>query len=107
MYLLSVSRASLYYQPAPPDTTELLLKRRIDEIYTEAPFYGARKIAEQLQQEGHSCCRVTARKYMLQMGIEAIVPKPNLSQRNQEHKVYPYLLRGMSIDSPNAVWGQA
>lgn len=103
--LLSVSRASIYYQPAPPDTTELLLKRRIDEIYTEAPFYGARKIAEQLQQEGHSCCRVTARKYMQQMGIEAIVPKPNLSQRNQEHKVYPYLLRGMKIDRPNAVWG--
>ncbi len=103
--LLSVSRASLYYQPAPPDTTELVLKRRIDEIYTESPFYGARKIAEQLQQEGHSCCRVTARRYMQQMGLEAIVPKPNLSQRNHEHKVYPYLLRGMSIDRPNAVWG--
>lgn len=103
--LLSVSRASLYYQPAPPDTTELLLKRRIDEIYTESPFYGARKRAEQLQQEGHSCCRVTARKYMQQMGIEAIRPRPNLSQRNQEHKIYPYLLRGMRIERSNAVWG--
>ncbi len=103
--LLSVSRASLYYQPAPPDMTEVLLKRRIDEIYTESPFYGARKIATQLQQEGYSCCRVTARKCMQQMGIEAIVPKPNLSQRNQEHKVYPYLLRGMQIKHPNAVWG--
>jgi putative transposase len=103
--LLSVSRASLYYQPAPPDTTEVRLKRRIDEIYTESPFYGARKIAEQLQQEGHSCCRITARKYMQQMGIEAIRPRPNLSQRNQEHKVYPYLLRGMRIEHPNAVWG--
>lgn len=103
--LLSVSRASIYYQPAPLDTIELLLKRRIDEIYTGSPFYGARKIAEQLQQEGHSCCRVTARKYMQQMGIEAIRPMPNLSQRNQEHKVYPYLLRGMRIEHPNAVWG--
>lgn len=103
--LLSVSRASLYYQPAPPDMTEVLLKRRIDEIYTESPFYGARKIAEQLQQEGHSCCRATARKYMQQMGIEAIRPMPNLSQRNQEHRVYPYLLRGMRIERPNVVWG--
>jgi len=103
--LLSVSRASLYYQPALPDATELALKRRIDEIYTDAPFYGARKVAAQLQVEGLACCRATAGKYMRQMGIEAIRPGPNLSRRNQEHKVYPYLLRGLSIDYPNAVWG--
>lgn len=91
--------------PASLALDQLRIKRRIDEIYTEAPFYGARKMAEQLQVEGFCCCHATARKYMQQMGIEAIGPGPNLSRRNQEHQICPYLLRGLPIDRPNLVWG--
>jgi putative transposase len=80
--LLSVSRSSLYYQPRPPSAEEVRLKHRIDEVYTQSPFYGSRKIAAQLQREGMGINRKTVARYMQEMGIAAIYPGPNLSQRN-------------------------
>jgi putative transposase len=80
--LLSVSRSSLYYQPRPPSAEEVRLKHRIDEVYTQCPFYGSRKIAAQLQREGMGINRKTVARYMQEMGIAAIYPGPNLSQRN-------------------------
>ena len=74
--LLSLSRASLYYQPRPPSTEEVRLKHRIDEVYTQSPFYGARKIAAQLQREGMSINRKTVGRYMSEMGIAAVYPGP-------------------------------
>ena len=103
--LLSVSRASMYYQPAAASDAEIAAKRRIDEIYTARPFYGSRKIAVQMKREGIEVCRNTVAKFMRQMGIAAIFPGPNLSKRDRDHKVYPYLLRGMDVKQPNEVWG--
>jgi putative transposase len=103
--LLGVSRSSLYYQPRPASAEEVQLKHRIDEIYTELPFYGARKIAAQLEREGMSINRKTVGRYMQEMGIAAIYPGPNLSKRNQKEGVYPYLLRNITSAYPNHIWG--
>src|SRR5262249_42704424 len=91
--LLCISRSRLYYVPRPPSAREVTLKHRIDAIYTDCPFYGARKIACTLREEGYVIGRKRVRAYMQQMGLEAIYPKPNLSQPAAEHRVYPYLLR--------------
>jgi hypothetical protein len=74
--LLSLSRSSLYYQPRPPSAEEVRLKHRIDEVYTQSPFYGSRKIAAQLQREGMGIKRKTVARYMQEMGIAAIYPGP-------------------------------
>jgi putative transposase len=103
--LLSLSRASLYYQPRPPSAEEVRLKHRIDEIYTQSPFYGARKIAAQLQREGMGINRKTVGRYMSEMGIAAIYPGPNLSKRNHNEGVSPYLLRHITSAYPNHIWG--
>lgn len=103
--LLSLQRSGLYYQPRPPSAAEVALKHRIDEIYTAIPFYGSRKIAAQLKQEGFETCRETVRQYMREMGLAAIYPRPRLSQANPAHKVYPYLLRNVTASYPNHVWG--
>ena len=101
--LLSLSRASLYYQPHPPSAEEVRLKHRIDEVYTQSPFYGSRKIAAQLQREGMGINRKTVARYMQEMGIAAIYPGPNLSQRNHKEGVYPYLLRQITSAYPNHI----
>jgi len=103
--LLRLSRSSLYDQPRPPSAAEVQLKHRIDEIYTQWPFYGARKIAAQLQREGMVINRKTVGRYMNEMGIAAIYPGPNLSRRNHQEGVYPYLLRHVTSAYPNHIWG--
>jgi putative transposase len=103
--LLNLNRSSLYYQPRPPRAEEVRLKHRIDEIYTQSPFYGARRIAAQLQREGMSINRKTVGRYMQEMGIAAIYPGPNLSKRTQKEGVYPYLLRHITSAYPNHIWG--
>ena len=103
--ILSLNRSSLYYKPVPPSPEEIRLKHRIDEIYTQYPFLGSRRIAAILNTEGERIHRNTVQKYMREMGIAAIYPGPNLSKRNLEHRIYPYLLRGITIDRPNQVWG--
>jgi putative transposase len=103
--LLSLSRASLYYQPVSPLPEEVALKHRIDEIYTDYPFYGSRRITVQLRREGRRINRKAVQRHMREMGIVGICPDPNLSQRNLEHRVYPYLLRQVTAAYPNHVWG--
>jgi len=107
--LLSLSRASLYYQPVSPSAAEVALKHRIDELYTVYPFYGSRRITVQLRREGThrvpAINRKAVQRHMREMGIAAICPGPNLSQRNQAHRVYPYLLRQVTAAYPNHVWG--
>lgn len=104
--LLSVSRASLYYQPRPAGDQEVQIKHRLDELYTEYPFLGSRKLVWILEQEGISVGRHTVRRYRQEMGLWTIYPKPNLSQpAAEEHVIYPYLLRGLPIVRPNQVWG--
>jgi putative transposase len=95
----------LYYQPVPVSPEEIRLKHRIDEIYTELPFYGSRKITAQLQLEGVSINRKRVQRYMREMEISGICPGPNLSKRNLAHRLYPYLLSGVSASYPNHIWG--
>jgi len=102
--LLGLSRASLYYRPVGPSAQEIACKHRIDELYTKYPFYGSRKMTEVLRREGSTISRPTVQKYMREMGIAGIAPGPNLSKPHPEHKVYPYLLRGLRIERPNQVW---
>jgi putative transposase len=103
--LLSLSRTSLYYQPVLPSAEEVALKHRIDEIYTEFPFYGSRRIAAQLRREGRCINRKAVQRHMREMGIAGICPGPNLSQRGQAHRIYPYLLRQVTAAYPDHVWG--
>lgn len=103
--ILSLSRSSLYYKAAPPSAAEVAAKHRIDELYLDFPYYGARRMAAQLQREGHSVDRKTARAYMKEMGLIAVYPGPNVSKRQSEHRVFPYLLRGVRAAHPNHVWG--
>jgi len=102
--LLSVSRSSLYYQPVPPSAEEVALKHRIDEIYTQYPFYGSRRITAVLNRT-ITINRKKVQRCMREMGIAGICPGPNLSQRRADHPIYPYLLRNLTIHAPNQVWG--
>jgi putative transposase len=103
--LLSVSRSSLYYHPREPSAEEIAIKHRIDELYTQSPFYGSRKIKAQLRREGVVISRKTVQRHMREMGIVAIYPGPNLSRRQHKEHVFPYLLRNLVIRAPNHVWG--
>ena len=102
--LLNLNRSTLYYKPVLVDELTLRLMNRIDEIYTDFPFYGSRKILVALKGEGWIVGRDKVRSLMRKMGLKAIYPKPNLSKRNQEHKIYPYLLRGLELTGPEHVW---
>ena len=97
---LSLNRTSLYYTPLAPSPEEITIKHRIDELYTAFPFYGSRKLAAVLKIN-----RKAVQRHMREMGIAAICPGPNLSRRNTEHRVFPYLLRGVTVAYPNHVWG--
>lgn len=103
--LLSLSRSSFYYRPVPPSAREVAIKHLIDEIYTKHPFYGSRRITAQLRRGNITINRKTVQRYMREMGIAGISPGPNLSKRNIEHQLYPYLLRNVTIDHPDHVWG--
>jgi putative transposase len=103
--LLSLSRASLYYRPRPPSLEEVALKHRIDTLYSQYPFYGSRRIAAHLRHDGLVINRKAIQRHMREMGIAGIAPGPNLSRRDSEHRVYPYLLRDVPAAYPNHVWG--
>lgn len=102
--ILSVNRSRLYYKPVPVSEEELAIMRALDELYTAYPFYGARRMTVALQNMGFLVNHKRVSRLMREMGIEAIYPKPRTSIANPEHKVYPYLLRGMEINRPNLVW---
>lgn len=104
--LLGISRSSIYYQRADVDQVDVELMNEIDQIYTDCPFYGSRKIAKELGRKlKFPVNRKKVQRLMRMMGIEAVYPKPNLSLNNTPHPVYPYLLRGLTINRPNQVWG--
>lgn len=103
--LLNLNRTSLYYKPVEPSPEELIIKHRIDELYTKYPFFGSRRIKEHLEADGLLINRKAVQRHMREMGIEGIHPGPNLSKRNMQHRIYPYLLRGLQIGHPNHVWG--
>jgi putative transposase len=102
--LLGISYSSLFYKRVAPSVRELAIQRRIDEIYTAHPYYGSRKIAVVLRPE-FGVSRPTIQAYMRAMGIFAIVPGPNTSRPAPQHQIYPYLLRTVTANHPNHIWG--
>lgn len=102
--LLDVSRSSVYYAPKVNEE-DIAAMNRIDEIYTERPFYGSRRIKEELKEYRISIGREHVQKLMRVMGLEAIYPKKRTSFPDISHKTYPYLLSGISPFHPNHIWG--
>jgi putative transposase len=102
--LLNLARSGVY-RPKPVTTADdLALMRRIDELHLELPFYGSRRMMFELNKEGRGVNRKRVQRLMRVMGIEALVPRPGTSKAAPGHKIYPYLLRGLTITEPNHVW---
>ncbi len=102
--LLDLARSTFYYSPTPTSERDLKLMRQIDEIHMELPFYGSRRICYELRQRGYDVGRGHVSTLMRKMGIEALYRKPRTSKPHPEHKIYPYLLRGLEITRANHVW---
>jgi putative transposase len=102
--LLGVSRSGFYYDPVSESQKNLTLMRLLDEQYTRTPFYGSRRMREWLATQGHEVNRKRVSRLMALMGIEAVYPKPKLSQPGEGHRIYPYLLRGTKVERVNQVW---
>lgn len=102
--MLGVARSCLYRKPSPANDNDLALMRRIDALHTKRPFLGSRRIARMLGEEGLPINRKRVRRLMQLMGIEALGPKPRTTQPAPGHKIYPYLLRDLTIGRPNQVW---
>lgn len=102
--LLSLARSGVYRQQRPANDNDLGVMRRLDELFTAWPFLGSRRLAAMLRAEGHTINRKRVRRLMRQMGIAALGPKRRTTKPAPGHKIYPYLLRGMTIERPNQVW---
>jgi len=102
--LLGVARSTAYYGPSPVSEQDLALMRLIDEIHLEFPFYGSRRIRDELDTRGQRVNRKRVQRLMREMGIRALYPRRRTSMPGKGHKVYPYLLRDMTITRANQVW---
>jgi putative transposase len=102
--LVGISRGTVYYHPEPISDADLRLMRRIDELHLELPFAGSRMLRDLLNAEGFEVGRRHVATLMRRMGVEAIYRKPNTSKKHPKHPVFPYLLRGMTIERANQVW---
>jgi putative transposase len=102
--LLDLSRSGVYRPKSVTGTEDLAVMRRIDELHLELPFYGSRRMMFELNKEGRWVNRKRVQRLMRVMGIEALVPRPGTSKAAPGHKIYPYLLRGLTIAEPNHVW---
>src|SRR5665213_772889 len=102
--LLKIHRSGLYYQPRAESEENLLLMRLLDEQYFNTPFYGYRKLTRWLNEKGYTVNPKRMKRLMKLMGWQTLYRKPNTSWKNSEHKVYPYLLKDLSITHRNQVW---
>ena len=102
--LLSLTRSTLYAMPAGESAENLALMRRIDEQFLETPWYGSRQMARWLRRQGHLVGRHRVRRLMRKMGLSPIYQAPRTSQPHPQHRIYPYLLRDLTIERPNHVW---
>lgn len=102
--LLGISRSWVYYQPAPVSAEDLQLMRLLDELHLARPFLGSRRLVDELKDRGFHVNRKRVQRLMRLMGIEASYPKPRTSRAAKKHKVYPYLLRDLSVERVNQVW---
>ena len=101
---LGISRSTVYALPTPLSERDHQLMKRIDRLHLEMPFAGARMLRDLLAHEGIKVGRKHVATLMKRMGIEALYRKPRTTRKHPQHRVYPYLLRGMTIDRPNQVW---
>jgi putative transposase len=101
--VLGVNRSSFYYVPRPllEDTD---LANEIHDVWLEIPSYGYRRVTEELQRRGYLINSKKVLRLMRDMKLQAIYPRPKTSLRSPSHPIYPYLLRGLDISSPNQVW---
>jgi len=102
--LLGLCRLTFYYKTAGETPKNLALMKRLDEIFLDVPFFGARQMARMLRREGHWVNRKRIVRLMRKMGLEAVYRRPNTSRPRPEHKIFPYLLRDMAITRANQVW---
>ncbi len=102
--LLSISRSGWYYEPKGESPLNLSLMRMIDEQFLNTPYYGSRQMARHLRRLGYCVSRKRVRRLMRLMGLEAIYQSPKTSLPHPEHKIYPYLLNGLTINRSNQVW---
>ena len=102
--LLDVPRSSAYYRGEPASEADLAVMRLIDEIYLQWPFYGSRRMRDELEERGHTVNRKRVQRLMRQMGLRALYPRRRTSQPGKGHKIYPYLLRDLSIERANQAW---
>ena len=102
--LLSISRSSFYYTPRGESPENLVLMRRLDEMFLRYPFFGSRQMVRQLRRDGVRAGRHRVRRLMRLMGLEAIYQAPKTSAPHPAHRIYPYLLRNVAVDRPDHVW---
>jgi putative transposase len=102
--LLGLSRSALYYEAAAETAENLRLMGLIDREYTAHPFLGSRRLTRWLIGQGEAVNRKRVQRLLRVMGLEAIYPKPKLSAAGRGHRLYPYLLRNVSIERPDQVW---
>ncbi len=102
--LLNISRSSLYYHAKGESAKNLELMRQIDKLFTKHPFYGSRQMVRSLAMQGVQVGRHRVRRLMRLMGLCTIYQKPNTSKPHPDHRIYPYLLRELTIEKANQVW---
>ena len=102
--LLNVARSTAYYRREPISQGDLMLMRLIDEIHLQWPFYGSRRLRDELEDRGHPVNRKRVQRLMRQMDLRALYPRQRTSQPGKGHKIYPYLLRDLPIERANQVW---
>lgn len=103
--LLGVNRSMVYYQPGGPAESDVAIMRLMDEQYTRTPYYGVERMTAWLRRLGIRIGHNRVRRLLRLMGLEAVYPRPRLSRPGgPEHRLWPYLLRDLTIDRPNQVW---
>lgn len=102
--LLGIQRSGLYYKPCGEKEENLKILRQMDEQYLKTPFYGVRRLTAWLRQKGYTINAKRVKRLMQMMGWQTIYRRPNTSRPDKQHKAYPYLLKGLNIDSVNQVW---
>jgi len=102
--LLSIPRSSAYYQSTDDTSRDAIIMRAMDEIHLRLPFYGSRRICDELADDGQIVNRKHVQRLMRLMGMNTLYPKPNTSRVHHAHRIYPYLLRGLNIERANQVW---
>lgn len=102
--LIGLNRSGIYYKPTGESEENIEIMRLLDEQYTKTPFYGVLKMTKHLESKGYRVNHKRIRRLLRMMGLDAVYQKPGLSQKNPEHRIFPYLLKNIDINRCNQVW---